>query len=173
MKREEIERLLPGIFQRTVLPGTPMFALLEAMEALHQPAEDALQRIDAIFDPRRTPDPFVPYLATWVDLARILPVTTELSCLRGLIGVAAELARKRGTAGGLILFLEVATGTRGFEVDEDLRTPDGARRPFHVQIRAPQTTAPHRALIERIIDSEKPVHVTYDLIFDALPASPA
>ncbi len=170
MKREEIEQLLPGIFERNILPGSPMFALLEAMEALHQPAEDVLQHLEVMFYPRRTPERFLPYLATWVDLSRILPVTTDVSCLRSLIAVAAELARRRGTARGLVLFLESATGTSGFEVDGQVTGPDGMRRPFHVRIRAPQATAPHRGLIERIIDSEKPVHVTYDLEFGSVTA---
>jgi phage tail-like protein len=173
MTPDEIQQLLPSIFQRGLLPRTPMYGLLEVMEALHRPAEDTLRHLEVIFDPRRTPDRFVPYLATWVDLARIFPVTTDLSCLRDLVAIAAELARRRGTAGGLVLFLETATATRGFAVDEHVTTADGTPRPFHVRVRAPHGTLAHRALIERIIDSEKPVHVTYDLEFQSSDSPPA
>jgi hypothetical protein len=31
MKRSEIEKLLPEVFQRTVQPRTPIFAILEVM----------------------------------------------------------------------------------------------------------------------------------------------
>ena len=47
MKRNEIEQMLPGIFQRTVQEGTPLFALLEVMEALPAPDEAALDQLDA------------------------------------------------------------------------------------------------------------------------------
>ncbi len=51
MKRTEIEQMLPGIFQRTVQEGTPLFALLEVMEALPAPDEAVLDQLDAFFDP--------------------------------------------------------------------------------------------------------------------------
>jgi phage tail-like protein len=165
MTRSEIEHLLPGVFQRAAQPGGPLAALLDVMEMLHEPAEDVLERLDAVFDPRRTPDGLVPYLATWLDLAPVLPVTTGLPCLRELVGAAAAFAQQRGTARGLILFLETATGTPGFEVDEQVLTPDGRPRPFHVLIRVPRSSAPHRAMLERIIELEKPAHVTYELSF--------
>src|SRR5688500_16717245 len=71
MNRREIERLLPAVFQRTCTDGTPLVALLEVMAALHDPAEKVLAELDMICDPIRTPDGFVPFLATWVDLERI------------------------------------------------------------------------------------------------------
>ena len=163
MKREEIELLLPEVFQRTVHPGSPIFALVEAMEALHQPAEDALARLESFFDPRRTPPAFVPYLAKWVDFARILPVTSGAACLRELIAASAELSQWRGTSRGLVLFLETATGVSGFQIDEQVLGTDGLPRPYHIRIVAPRLAAAHRALMERIIDSEKPAYVTYDL----------
>lgn len=165
MKREEIEPLLPEVLQRTVRPGSALFGLLETMAAMQQPAEDVLQRLDSIFDPRRSPDRFVPFLAAWVDLARILPVTTGVDRLRQLLGVAAELAQRRGTARGLILFLETATGMRGFTLEEHVSGPQGQPRPFHVRVRAPLSAEGHRALVERIIESEKPAYLTYELEF--------
>jgi len=41
------------------------------MEALQAPDEAVLERLDAIFDPRRTTDEFVPFLAYWADLTRL------------------------------------------------------------------------------------------------------
>ena len=178
MKREEIERLLPRVFRRTLRPGSPLLALLEVMEALHEPSEAALRRLDAALDPRRAPDAFVPLLARWLDLDRLFeqrpagegppaaaPVTTGLGRLRELVAAAARLSQWRGTAKGLRDFLEIATGTPGFEIDERVSQADGWPRPFHVRIRAPASTAPHRALIERIIEQEKPAAITFELEF--------
>src|SRR5262245_40338401 len=110
MKQQEIERLLPSIFQRTLRQSSPLDALLEVMEALHAPAETALARLDATLDVRRTADDFVPYLARWVDLDRIFaappisptastrpPISTGLGHLRELAAAAAWLSKWRGT----------------------------------------------------------------------------
>lgn len=165
MRRAEIEDLLPSVFQRTVRPGSPIAALLDGMEAFHAPIEQALDGIDLYFDPRRAPDRFVPFLAAWLDLARLLPLTTGLAPLRELVAEASSLACIRGTARGLIRTLEIATEARGFVVDEAVPGEDGSPRPFHVRIVAPRAAAVHRPLVERIIDAEKPAHLTYALEF--------
>jgi phage tail-like protein len=177
MKRTEIEHMLPGIFQRTVQEGTPLFALLEVMEALPVPDEAVLEQLDAYFDPYRTPAAFVPFLAGWVDLERLLLEVPEefkastppslpggIGRLRELVAAATFLSQWRGTAKGVLRFLETATGVRGFAIEEQVPGPDGLLRPFHLRIRAPQETAPYRVMIERIIGSEKPAYVTYELL---------
>lgn len=180
MNQAALERLLPEIYRRTVRPGSPLAALLEVMEELHAPAEETLDRIDAVFDPLRTPDAFVPYLAGWLDLERLFddpadeftardvirqPVSTGLGRLRELIGSAAYLSQWRGTLRGLRRFLEVATGERGFEIDERVPGRDGLPIPFHIRVRAPGAVRGHRGLLERIIHLEKPAYVTYELDF--------
>jgi phage tail-like protein len=170
MRRAEIERLLPDVFQRTLAPESLLAALLDVMADQHEPAEAALERLDATFDPRRTADRFVPFLAYWVDLGRLsepgaggaMPptsgpqITTGLGRLRELVAVGAYLSQWRGTAKGLRLFLETATGIGGFELQE---------ASFHLRVTAPEAARPHRALIERIVESEKPAYVTYELHF--------
>ena len=42
MRAPEIELLLPEVMRRTVLPDSPMAALVGVMEAMHAPAESAL-----------------------------------------------------------------------------------------------------------------------------------
>jgi phage tail-like protein len=193
MKRDEIARLLPGIFQRTIHPGNPLSTLLAVMEALHEPSEDVLERLDTFFDPYRAPDDFIPFLAAWVDLERLLtespearaahaaraaartgvrpataappPLPTGLGRLRELVAAAAYLSQWRGTARGLLRFLETATGVQGFEIDEQVLGRDGRPRPFHLRIRAPQETAAYRPMLERIVELEKPAYVTYELEF--------
>ena len=167
MKSYEISRLLPSIFQRTVGPGSPLSAMLSVMEGLNTPAEAILDDIDSIFDPSRTPDEFVPSLARWVDLERIFApreeaenlVSTGLGRLRELIRIAPHVSKWRGTQEGLKRFLETATGTTGFVIEE----PEA--KPFHLRVIAPQETKAHRTLIERIVDMERPVYATWEVQF--------
>ncbi len=182
MKQAEIARLLPGIFQRTLSEHNLLFALLGAMETLHAPSEAALERIDAWFDPYRAPDAFIPFLAGWVDLDRIWldadtglnrPSAPEfpsgLGRLRELVASAAFLSKWRGTAKGLLRFLEMATGVEGFAVDEQVIGQDGKPRPFHIRVTVPEAALPYRQMIQRIVELEKPAYVTYEL--DTAPSS--
>ncbi|MGH9879962.1 MAG: phage tail protein [Pyrinomonadaceae bacterium] len=180
MQQSEIRQLLPEIFQRTLREGNPLTALLGVMEALHAPSEAVLDRLDAMFNPRRTTDPFVPFLAYWVDLDRLFeeeptgkwqvgfsrhPMTSGLGRLRELIATAAYLSQWRGTKKGLLLFLQTATGSEDFNIDEQVPDKNGEPRPFHIKVTAPAESAPHEHLIERIIELEKPAYVTYELVF--------
>ena len=182
MKRREIEQLLPAVFQRTLYEGNPLTALLEVMENLHAPSEATLANLDAIFDPRRTTDGFVPFLAYWVDLNRLFDeapdgevqvsfsrhsMTSGFGRLRELVARAAYLSQWRGTMKGLLLFLQTAIGTQDFEIEEHPVNAEGQPLPFHIRVRAPQETTPHKALIARIIELEKPAYVTYELVFAA------
>ncbi|MFY2562046.1 phage tail protein [Corallococcus terminator] len=167
MRSPDIQRLLPGVFQRTVLPGSPLTALLAVMEALHLPSEDVLAGLESHFDPRRAPDRFVPFLARWVGMD--LPVSTGLGRLRELVARAVEISRWRGTARGLRLFLTTATGRTDFQVDDAVPGDDGRPRPFHVLVLAPSAVSAHRLLLERIIEREKPAYVTYELRFAQPP----
>src|SRR5688500_10009232 len=124
MKRAAIEQLIPEGFRRTLRDENPLSGLLDLLEGLHAPSERALDHLDATLDAHRTPDGFVPYLAGWLDLERLFddptdeylasstlryPITTGLGRLREVIASAAYLSQWRGTARGLLRFLEVAT----------------------------------------------------------------
>ena len=185
MKRTEINRLLPVVIQRTILPGTPLDAILKVMEGLQAPSEDVLEHLDSFFNAYRAPDAFVPYLASWVDLERLFiavpeefegvipPFPSGTARLRELVASAAYLAKWRGTAKGLIRFLEIATGVHGFTIDENVPEANGLPRPFHIVVHAPAETAPYQALITRIVDLEKPAYVTYELDIRSAPSNPA
>jgi phage tail-like protein len=177
VRKAQIKRLLPSLFQRTTRPGSPLWAILDVMESMQAPSESALDHLDITFDPRRAPDAFVPYLATWVDLEMLLTVSrgpafssvasfpTGLGRLRELAANAVALSQWRGTGKGLWRFLETATGKQGFTINEQVIGPDGQPKPFHVQINAPGELLPQRTLIEKIIELEKPAYVTYELLF--------
>ena len=178
MKRAAIERLLPNVFQRTLEPGTPLFAILDTMEALHQPSEAILEHIENIFNPYLSEDRFIPLLAGWVDLDRLFPpqlsgsnqsasvpvISTGLDSLRELVASATTLSKWRGTALGLKLCLETATADTGFELKENVAT-NGGSRPFHLCVLVPDRLHLHRALIERIVEQEKPAYVTVEICF--------
>lgn len=177
MKRNELEGLLPDVFRRTARPGSVLAALLDVMAAYHAPSEEILATLDSFFDPYRTPDDFVPYLAGWVDLLRFLDDAPEGSNtdgitfaggpgrLRELIAAAAHLTRWRGTAYGLVLFLETATGVPGFVIEEDVPGPDGRPLAFHLRVVAPAAAQAAAILIRQIVQMEKPAYVTFELVF--------
>jgi phage tail-like protein len=179
MKKGQIKRLLPAVFQSGVRPGSPLSAILDVMEAMHAPSEAALDSLDVNFDPYRAPDAFVPYLASWVDLEVLLDVprtesptstpslSTGLGRLRELTAAAVTLSRWRGTRKGLCLFLETATGTKGLDVDEQVVGADGKVKPYHLRVTVPKELTEHRVLIQRIVEFEKPAYVTYELAFKA------
>ena len=179
MRQADIERLLPNVVQRTATAGSPLDALLAVMEAMHAPAEAALAGLGDTFHPYRCPERFVPYLAGWVDLDRFLSddgdgtmgLSSGLGPLREVVAAAARLARRRGTAGGLVELLELATGVRGFAVEEEVRNAAGEVRPFVVRVRVPAAAMRHRDLVERIIEAEKPAHVRCDIVLPAAAAT--
>jgi phage tail-like protein len=183
MKRDEIARLLPAIFQRTLSEGNALTALLEVMEASQAPSEAVLENLDAIFDPRRTTDEFVPFLAYWTDLTALFDesvnaedqfdfskatIASGVGRLRELVAGAAFLSQWRGTQKGLLLFLQTATGLQDFQLQENIDLK-GNPKPFHVSVRVPKQGAAFKSLIQRIVESEKPAYVTYELAFE--PAS--
>ena len=172
--------MLPHVFRQTLRPASPLDALLEVMELLHEPAEAVLSKLETYFNAYGTPDIFVPYLACWVDLDRFYPfysaqpleiqrsvdpISSGTGHLRELIAAAAYLSQWRGTAKGLKLFLETATGINGFELVENVEDENGNPRPFHIRIVAPPGAERHIALIERIVKQEKPAYVSYELEF--------
>lgn len=181
MKRAEIETLLPGIFRRTLPQDANhdnlLAALLDVMELLHTPSERVLDQLAAYFDAHQTPDVFVPYLAGWVDLdqlwvdepgdftAKTVPAfPSGVGRLRELAANAVYWSKWRGTARGLLRFLETATGVSGYQVDEAVEDADGQIIPFHIRVTAPAAARIYEDLVRRIIAIEKPAYVTYELV---------
>lgn len=189
MDSPAIARLLPGVFQAAldppaagiVEPDTRLAATLGAMEILQSPVEDVLKDLYKYLDPRLAKPRFVPYLAGWVDLDWLLvaspsepsvsatPLSSGLGHLRELVAAAAEIARWRGTARGLLLILDTATGIPGFAVEENVTMIDDQPVPrrFHLRILAPEETRPYQPLVERVIVAEKPAYATYELVFES------
>jgi phage tail-like protein len=142
------------------------------MEELHARDEDILAGFGRYVDPRRTPDEFVPFLASWVDYAWLLldppdnpyadvqrPFTGGLGRLRELVASAAVESKWRGTSAGLVRMLEKATGVHGFRVEETVTDDLGQPLPFTVRVVVPAQAEHFLDLVSRIVDHEKPAHV--------------
>ena len=177
MDADRIESLLPEIFLAGCRPGSPTRALVELMQALHAPIEDTLGALDEVFDPRRCPEAFVPYLGVWVDLRRVFQPShatargagglriegVAVHAVRELVAAAARLSRTRGTRRGLIQFLETVTGVPGFAIENDTG-PDAAG--FEITVHVPRSAESHLSLIEALVRQEKPAHVRAKVVVD-------
>jgi phage tail-like protein len=167
MRRAAIERLLPSAYQRASVPGSVLYALIDLMEVLHAPDEEILDHSDQLVAPYRTADAFPAYLLHWVAMDHVLAAPTRdaadampVGRLRNLVAEGAALARWRGTPYGLRRALRLATGISGYVIDEP------ADHAFHFVVRAPQAAAGQVGLIRRIVEAEKPVATTFDVVID-------
>jgi phage tail-like protein len=170
-------RILPEVFRDAADASPPLVALSAVADDLHAPVLQVLSAFDELVDPYRTPERMVGYLASWVDLDWLTvphpdggsrPALRNGSApLRDLITASADLSARRGTARAMADFLTIATGSSGFVIDE----VPGA---FHVRVLAPHTVADQRGVVERIVATLKPAHVTAEVVLaDVGPAPPS
>ncbi len=177
---------LPGIYAEDALsPDGPFLdRFLRIFESILDPLDQQLDVLYAYFDPSLTPAEFLPWLASWVDL--VLDENWDEKRRRELLRYAAELYRRRGTAGELRDYLRICTGVepRIFEDSGSLRqylaheTDISAedleevkdRGPFHFSVvmvagndTIRQNILQHQDRIRRIIEEEKPAHTIYTL----------
>jgi phage tail-like protein len=176
VKAGEFEAILPAVF-RNALPGDATLAsLLDVMESFADPVDERLGTLERIFDALSTAGRFAPMLARWVDLEWLYADADEtdpmvaarawldsglpIGRLRLLIEQSHALAQARGTARGLVRFLEIATGIKGFAVSD---ASQGAA-PFHLRVFIPDAAKAQSALIERIVNAEKPAYATWEAV---------
>ncbi|TQS43388.1 phage tail protein [Cryptosporangium phraense] len=163
MRRRAIERLLPAAYQRAAVDGSVLAALLDVMEALHEPDEALIDDVDRLFTPYLTTDDLVPFLARWVALDHLVASSgalVPLGRLRNLLAESAALARVRGTPAGLQRFLVLATGVDGIVVEEP------STRAFHFRVRVPGAAVGQLALVNRLVRAEKPAATTCEVVVD-------
>ena len=162
----DLTDLLPEVLQVTAAPATPLAALDAVAADLHAPVHDLLDDLDAVIDPYRTPEVFLPALASWVGMDWLtvegnggpaLPAEgIAPHRLRDVIAAAADLSASRGSPEGIARFLELATGGRGFAIT-------AGPEPFHLRIGVPTALAGQVDLVRRLVVQIKPVHVTSEV----------
>lgn len=165
MARTRLRDALPQVFASGAETG-PLFALTTAADGMHRPVNDVLDNLDSRFDPMRASDAMVCYLASWVDLDWLtLPESATRSRstlragaapLRDLLQESADLASRRGTAPGMIRFLELATRRTGFRVED--------AGGFHLRVHLPADAADLAEEVTRIAAAIKPAHVTAEVV---------
>ncbi|MEE2524075.1 phage tail protein [Pseudarthrobacter sp. J75] len=166
-----LARVLPEVFQVAATASPPLRALLAVAEDLHRPVRNILDAVATIPHPGQVPSSLVPFLSRWVDLDWLILPDAEaagsagaeipLARQRELIAAASQLSARRGTVDGLVRFLHLATGVRGFTVG----SVPGA---FHMLVGVPSAAEGQVDLIRRIVDGTKPAHVTAAIM--VLPA---
>ena len=176
MRADRVALLLPEVIRRGAGPGTPLSALLDVMESMHQPAEAALLGLPAMLDPQATRDDFVPFLAGWVGLDDVIPDGAEFEAgsgrLRQLVATSAARARRRGTLDGLRETLAIATGRIDITVDDMVVGPGGGVLPFHVDVVVPAGAVALLDLVKRLVEHEKPAFVTASVVLALAPPTP-
>ncbi|MBK9158165.1 MAG: phage tail protein [Micropruina sp.] len=164
MARTALRDSLPQVMAAGADAG-PMASLLAAADGMHQPISDVLDHLETWFHTLSAPDKMVCYLASWVDLDWLtIPETATESRsalpggtgpLRDLIGESADLAARRGTVGGIVRFLEVATKRTGFTVQD--------AGGFHLRVTVPAAAEDVVETVSRIVSATKPAHVTAEV----------
>jgi phage tail-like protein len=165
---------LPALYHRDELMGR----FLMLFESFWSPIAGQIDQLPLYFDPRMTPPDFLPWLASWLDLA--LDERWPEERRRLLLRSAAALYRKRGTRQGLQRYLEIYTGEKAEIVEHranNLRLGEQARlgpgvalgvanvpHTFTVVLSLPDDGAEKAEclhMIEAIIEAEKPAHTSY------------
>jgi phage tail-like protein len=158
-------RGLPAIYQEED-PFTVRFT--QAFDDSLAPIFSTLDNLSAYFDPRYAPEDFLGWLAGWVAIE--LDETWEVERRRTAVSEAADLLRRRGTAGGLATEVELATGGEveilenggsGWSLDAGSPMIGSARPSLLVQLRVDDLSMVDRERLERIVDAAKPAHVPH------------
>lgn len=162
---------LPGIYQGHDFLGR----FLRIFEDLLQHDEEVLAHPEAYYDPRMAPPSFLPWLATWIDLA--LDENWPESRRRELIHRGIELYRWRGTRRGLLTYLQIYAGVEP-AITEQFTQEEGGPFHFTVTLRVKDPAQVDEARLRAIIEAEKPAHTAYTLRIEgpakkpSAPASP-
>jgi phage tail-like protein len=163
---------LPALYRDDEFIGK--FLLI--FESIFRPIENTVDGIDAYFDPSMTPEPLLPWLASWVNLT--LDPTWSIERRRELVKAAAELYRWRGTRRGLSEYLRIYTGSRpqisayiqGMALEPETRLgvntklgSSGVGNHFTVTLELDGDSEINPGTVRAIIEAQKPAHTVYTL----------
>lgn len=144
---------LPQVYQTDF---TSRFLAL--FEAILLPIGWNIDNFDLFMGPETAPIEFLDWLANWFDIS--FDATWSEKMRRTLLLEANELFARRGTRYALSRLLEIYTG-RVPEIIEE------GQEPYTFVVKLPlRERDVNRALVERLIDLNKPAHTSYTLVFD-------
>ncbi len=153
-------KYLPPIYAADDFMGR--FLLI--FESILSPIERTIGNLNYYFDAQMTPPELLPWLASWLGLT--LDERWPEEQRRALILAAVELYQWRGTRRGLSEFLRLYTG-----LTPEILEPGVGRRGataadafrLIVRLKVPDPAQVDRAVVEAIIEAEKPAHIGYTL----------
>jgi len=134
---------------------------LKVFEAVWAPLDRQIDQLYAYFDPQLTPAELLPWLGTWVDL--VLDENWPEERRRDLLQNAADLYRRRGTAGALRDYLAIYLGITPQIVEDG---PEGNPYHFTVILKTENPDTIDQDRVRRIIEEEKPAHAIYTLTLE-------
>lgn len=156
---------LPALYQESDFG----MRFVGALESVLDPIVAILDALPAHFDPELAPRDVLALLGAWLGVE--LDEGQSLAARREVLRHAAELGRRRGTAGGLELALALAfpnlplrvedQGKVHWSTDIDAKV-DAAPPEFIVYCDKP-IREDQQAAIARCIETVKPVHTSYRL----------
>jgi phage tail-like protein len=149
---------LPDIYRGENIDFIGRFLAL--LESILTPIEWNIDNFDLYLDPKAAPTSFLPWLANWFELTFDDSWSEESQ--RTLLAEAHRIYRRRGTTWALSRILEIYTGYLP-AIDDQNKNLDPFT--FTVRIPVPERQV-NRTAIERLIDSNKPAHTSYTLIFE-------
>lgn len=164
---------LPAIYKKDEFIGR----FLHIFEDILQPIEATVDNIPYYFDPGVTPEPLLPWMASWLGL--VLDARWPVARRRELIKSAVELYRWRGTKRGLREFLRIYTGVVP-QITEPVVGPSSRLGPdtrlginaylgggepftFTISIEAKDIAEVDPDIVRAIIESQKPAYTTYNM----------
>ena len=171
--RGYLRQSMPSIYQE----GDFGLRFLESLETLLDPIVGTLDVLDRYFHPTLAPRDVLDLLAAWLGLT--VDESWPDERLREALSREGELSRRRGTAAGLKLALEIAFPELPLRVEDGggvswAMTANGTKAPPPSFVVYCDTPIPEKTqlAVARVIEQTKPVHVSYRLRVKA-PKKPA
>jgi len=179
-------RHLPALFSEDPFLGQFLRAFEEVLGSVGgddaEPKyglEGTIADLATLFDPLRTPDGFLPWLAGWVALS--LEADWGPQQQREFLGRIVALYRRRGTEENLKELVRIYTGSdpqiregeqSGFQIGahstigQDSQLGGSVPHFFHITVSMapdPARARRHKEIITALVDLEKPAHTFYKL----------
>src|SRR5436853_1922236 len=179
-------QFLPGIYQDADEENADFLQrFLLVSQHLTSGIEERLEFLHEFFDPRLTPAPFLPWLASWLAMPLLEGWDEEKR--REIIQRVPELYRLRGTARGLKLALRLFADVKA-EIHEGewpypglvigksstigkdtvLSPPVFVSQCFTVELPDKKNEISRERLrtVQALVETEKPAHAHYALVFE-------